>query len=361
MKLALVGYYSPPYGGISVHVKALSDQLRRGNYPFHVYAWQHYGPDTNELTVLKGSTGGRFLQLAKKMKEEIVHVHTHGWGLWTKIFLLKLVRRFRLILSLHNLRFFEELQEARADIRMLSKNLLGQVDRMVIDNPGAYPLLEQLNYPRERILHIPEFIPPMLDEIHFMEFPEKLRTFMKDHTPLLSISVCRMFLNRGLDVYGMDLMVEALKTVIKEHPNLGLVVALSRTDEEQEYQKDIMNRIRQGGLEENVYFFTESVPEIYPLWKKSDIFLRPTASDGNSVSVQEALYFGTPVLASDCTHRPDGCILHKSRNTEDFTRVLLQTLNNLSDEKNKVVRLKIKNNAEDFIRLYESLGLKPSP
>jgi glycosyltransferase involved in cell wall biosynthesis len=42
---------------------------------------------------------------------------------------------------------------------------------------------------------------------------------------------------------------------------------------------------------------------------ESDAMLRTTLYDGDSVSVREALYLGTPVIATDNGMRPDGVTL----------------------------------------------------
>jgi len=45
------------------------------------------------------------------------------------------------------------------------------------------------------------------------------------------------------------------------------------------------------------------------LMSASDVFVRPTLEDGDSISVREALALGVPVVASDIGTRPAGAIL----------------------------------------------------
>jgi glycosyltransferase involved in cell wall biosynthesis len=51
----------------------------------------------------------------------------------------------------------------------------------------------------------------------------------------------------------------------------------------------------------------------------SDVFVRPTFTDGDSISVREALSLGIPVIASDCVERPDGVVLFKTGNAGDLS------------------------------------------
>ena len=45
----------------------------------------------------------------------------------------------------------------------------------------------------------------------------------------------------------------------------------------------------------------------------SDVFVRPTSADGDSISVREALTLGTPCVASDVVARPEGAICFKNQ------------------------------------------------
>ena len=61
---------------------------------------------------------------------------------------------------------------------------------------------------------------------------------------------------------------------------------------------------------------------IWPLFKKVDLFLRPTNTDGFGISLAEAIHFGTLAIASDVCPRPEGTILFKNRDFNDlFTKV----------------------------------------
>ena len=54
------------------------------------------------------------------------------------------------------------------------------------------------------------------------------------------------------------------------------------------------------------------------LMSRSDVFLRPTLSDGDSISVREAISLGVPVVASRIGARPAGATLFESGNVEDL-------------------------------------------
>ncbi len=55
-----------------------------------------------------------------------------------------------------------------------------------------------------------------------------------------------------------------------------------------------------------------------PLFEYIDIFLRPTNTDGDSLSIREAIYSGIPTIASDIVERPFGTITFKNRVVSDL-------------------------------------------
>jgi hypothetical protein len=54
--------------------------------------------------------------------------------------------------------------------------------------------------------------------------------------------------------------------------------------------------------------------------------LRPTCSDGDSLTVREALHKNIKVIVSDVVERPANCILFKNRDVLDMVRVLNETI-----------------------------------
>jgi glycosyltransferase involved in cell wall biosynthesis len=63
--------------------------------------------------------------------------------------------------------------------------------------------------------------------------------------------------------------------------------------------------------------------------EQSDIVLRPTNTDGDSLTIREALFLGKPILASDVVARPPGTIIFKTRDVQDMIQKLEQLLSSL--------------------------------
>ncbi|MDF9507906.1 glycosyltransferase, partial [Bacillus cereus] len=64
--------------------------------------------------------------------------------------------------------------------------------------------------------------------------------------------------------------------------------------------------------------FLTGQKELWPLFKKSDIMIRPTYSDAYGISIEEAIYFNCRAIASNVCNRPEGTILFENRNINDL-------------------------------------------
>jgi hypothetical protein len=65
--------------------------------------------------------------------------------------------------------------------------------------------------------------------------------------------------------------------------------------------------------------------------KKVNVFLRPTKSDGDALSVRESLFLHKPVIASDAVPRPAGAIAYKLNNEKDFLEKTLTLIDNYDE------------------------------
>jgi glycosyltransferase involved in cell wall biosynthesis len=92
---------------------------------------------------------------------------------------------------------------------------------------------------------------------------------------------------------GQDLLVEAVKIIVKQHPEVRLLLVGGGP------QKDsIQALVGQSGLKEKVLVLGErtDVPDIL---MASDLFVLPSFWEGISIALLEAMSYGLPVVASD--------------------------------------------------------------
>lgn len=109
--------------------------------------------------------------------------------------------------------------------------------------------------------------------------------------------------SRGKDVYSIDKIIDIFKELSISHRDYYFIIAIASYNEStfSDHIKKKVKRLK--GSEPNLIFI-ENNTTIWPIFKVTKLFVRATTTDGDSVSVREALHFGAPVLASDAVPRP---------------------------------------------------------
>ena len=100
---------------------------------------------------------------------------------------------------------------------------------------------------------------------------------------------------------------------------------------------------------DNVIFINRDIDFCY-LIQNSYCFVRFTSTDGDSVSVMESLFFGVPVIATDCVTRPETCFLCRYGDTSS----LLEAINKLKAE--GFTTLEVESTAIFYDKLYKKLS-----
>lgn len=96
------------------------------------------------------------------------------------------------------------------------------------------------------------------------------------------------------------------------------------------------------------------IQNAFEYWKISDVFIRPTTTDIEGISVKEALWVNTPAIASDVCERPAGTLLFENRNYLDLKDKVLKIY-----KKDKYETIDFRENVPDVVneilKIYNSL------
>jgi glycosyltransferase involved in cell wall biosynthesis len=122
--------------------------------------------------------------------------------------------------------------------------------------------------------------------------------------------------------YDLPLQIDVMEDILRRFPGAGLMIAGAGSLEE-----ELRNRIAAKPYAEHVLLFGD-MPHAATLrvMVECEALLRTTLYDGDSVSVREALYIGTPVIASDNGMRPAGVRLVPASNREALRDAIFETL-----------------------------------
>jgi glycosyltransferase involved in cell wall biosynthesis len=128
----------------------------------------------------------------------------------------------------------------------------------------------------------------------------------------------------GKDLYGFESCIELTHKLKTVHKNVGFIFVLGSIGNES-YYKQLQQKIAEYDLSDNCYFLIGQ-RQLWPLLKQIDLFARPTLSDGASVSIEEALWVGKPVVATNVCSRPARVAVYDVGDSDRFYELVVQGL-----------------------------------
>jgi glycosyltransferase involved in cell wall biosynthesis len=339
VKVFQIGVYPPPIGGVSNHIQRLHAFLLERGVASTVVDL------TGTPASAPGVVGRRAPWLVRFLWRQpaVLHFHVDQYRLIAVMYVLSF--RHTVVYSLHNEIFIEEIDGLPRLAQWAVLRMLKRFHLVVGNSTSQTVVRDQLGLPRVRL--VPQYIPARsrsdADEARVLAYRKRFPV-------LLSSNAFRHSFYRGEDMYGVDLLVEMVREVSQEH-DVGMVFLLPGSGSE-EYHAEIQRRIREYGIEDRFIFERTPLENASSLWRVSDLVIRATNTDGNSLTIHEALAEGTPVIASDCVPRPDGTILFRSRDADHLSQVVSETLADLNKHRGEVRALSVVNNATMLLDLY---------
>ena len=346
-KIAIIGVYPPPYGGISVHVQRMHHYLQERNIEHTIYT----NTQTREADLVHiGNRKKWWLKYFFTAKENIIHFHSMVWRERVLIGMMGLCGK-NVILTIHS----EDLNTQINQNNWIKKKILiwalRNIKIFIVVNLEIKNLLVSLGIKPKKLEYVPAYIPPLIKDEEITEISQKIWDFIDSHNPIISASASAIVFYKGQDLYGIDMCIDLCTNLRQNCPKIGFVVCLPDIGD-YEYFNKMKQKIKKKRLEDNFLFQTKPC-QMYPIIMKSDVFVRPTNTDGDSVSVREALHFSVPTVVSDAVPRPAGTILFKNRDIADFTSKVTYVLDNYESHKKKVEITKNENNFEKIIKVYK--------
>lgn len=345
-----VGAYPPPYGGVSIHLKRLTEHL--SSLGFDCLLIDLLGPprDVPRVRALTWTETQRMLA-----EEPPGIVHFHNFSVRDTWAFFRASRRHAVILSFHNERFLDEVRSCGWHWRLIASFCLRRLRCLVVDSDHCRRLARTLVGPRPRVELIPEFLPPA--EVPPLADPSLLE-LRRRHRWLIASNAWRLVFHQGQDLYGLDLLIDLVDHLVHRRA-LDVALAFLLSDVGlHDYLEQQQRRARELGIAGRISIVTEPIEEASSLWREADVVVRATNTDGNSLTVLEALAVGTPVVASDCSARPVAAVLFRSRDLTDLVARVSETLLQPAEHRRRLASSPQLSAADDFVRLYQSLGAR---
>jgi glycosyltransferase involved in cell wall biosynthesis len=336
-QLMIIGPLPPPLGGVSVHIQRVTHLLQHHNnrvFNFnneHIYRWK-WCRWVGFKFLAQGWLLIRMSLWCIHLRPSIIMYHMfYARKNLPELFILRLMHcltRARLFVIDHDCRHLYTRSKRWKNIYCW---FLQSVDQLILIGN-----LTEQSY-RDTHIVLPKhmsvqaaFVPPDLSQetTLFQQYPRSLVAFLREHEPIILVNAFHLVLIDGKDLYGIDQSIALMSALISQWPAAGLIIMQSKTTAHS-YEQKLAHLITTGGLTQSV-LWCHGHYELWPLMRHVDLFIRPTLSDGASVSVQEALYLNTPVIASDVCTRPLGTVLYKTADHHDLIEKVTMTITQIT-------------------------------
>jgi glycosyltransferase involved in cell wall biosynthesis len=343
-RLVIIGGYPPPVGGVSIHIKRLVEKAFEDGYCCEVI--DSSSNEKSQPYVINKRDYSRLLK-ALLRRDKIIHIHVSDTSkmkafIFLTVSVIGKVTRSPTVVTFHSEFKNPRLLESTA-------TFMKSISRIIAVGPHIREKLISSGIDSRRISVIPAFISPRTDSGNQLDIPESVKIFMSTHSPIICANAYDIPSNKD-DFYGVGMCVELCDSLREEYPRVGILVVNQNA-----YMHDWMLRLRdkieERKLQENLMMLNEPV-NFFSVIQRSDVFIRPTLTDGDSISLREALYVGTSVVASDVVPRPEGTILFKTKSIEDLTSSVKAAIN---CRKQNSPPKRTDSFAERIMDLYESL------
>ncbi|GAB6168179.1 glycosyltransferase family 4 protein [Clostridium carnis] len=355
-KISLVGLYPPPIGGISIHIKRLKEYLESIGYEVNLYNESKEESEGENIHNIK-SYVSLFIKLLKS-DSDIIHFHTINYKVRSILWIFKFITNKKIILTVHGQSYLDQMKKSNFIIKKMLVYTLQKIDNTIFVDEKNVKFLRDSGYDMNRIVYIPSFIFPYKNNKEEV-YPNIVNEFMNSPKLKIVINGSIAFYDDN-EVYGFYKTLKILKCLLDEGVNnkeIILLIAIldskNLNSKQKEYYDKLKRFIVENNMKENVVIYEVENTELYPIVNNSDLFIRPTIVDGFGVSIAEALFVGTPALATNVCKRPKGTILFNVNNNSEFYEKMKDLICNNDVYKTKLKDINVKDSSDEIIRLYE--------
>ena len=297
-RVLLVGDFPPPYGGVAVHVEVIRRAVRANGGSCTVLDIGKGQLPADGVLLAGGYAGFAASLFAYAMRGYRIHVHTSGanpksWALAATCAVAARVGRVAPLITFHSGLGPGWLAEDPFRARVACTVASAYARVIAVSEPIREALLT-CGVSSHRVEVLPAF------SFSFLEAgdpPPGFRELRRDAAPLY----CAMLAQAP--VYGAESLLRAFAEVHARNPRARLALYGRAT-------ADLDLARAAGRAAHAVRVFGElRRPAALAVIAASDVYVRPTLADGDSVSVREAVALGRTVVATSVGTRPPEAIL----------------------------------------------------
>lgn len=350
MKIHMLGIYPPPYGGISIFIKRIIEKLDQKKITTILY-----NPCKENIKII-------LWKIIFVNSKDIIHVNFTNKKLKIIFGLYSFFFRKKIILSIHGEGIINDYEKSNYIIKKIYRFSIKKYKHIIPVNETLKKYCISLGIEEKKISVIPAYINPIKQKKDYELIDSAVWTFIQNQRAVGNRIITgngniRFYKNE--DLYGLDMLIELMKELKLQKEKVSLVFVLlgyeEQSKEERKYFVSLVERIKKLELEKKIYIYISKNTEYYPILENTDIFIRPTNTDGYGISLVEAIFFKKISIASDVCERNKNVILFEKRNHQALFETVIRILKNFDNEMKKVKTIKIIDYSEEYIKLYKKL------
>ncbi len=276
-KILIIGKTPPPIGGVTIHVSRLIENLLLNNYPYCLY-------DLNN-----GIKKRLFIKIYKAKR---AHLHTSNSVFRLFAVIISKLFNTQIILTFHgNLGRYNHI------LNLIDKLSLKWCYLPIVLNNFSYTIARDIH---KSVKLISAFIPPLKISPLPHDTLKKVKSFTGGRKIICTNASDISFDKNGAEIYGISTLLD----VCSNQNKYSLVIS----DPSGNYREYI------GANHYHLLshaFWLNFPHDFYSVLNLSYAFVRNTTTDGDAISVREALHLGKLTLATGVVDRPKGTIIYE--------------------------------------------------
>ena len=340
IKVILIGPISH-IGGISVHIQRLAELLKN-DFEFQIIESSEISISNNNYLKLRNLK--QFFKVLNLISEsDIVHVHCGNWVLRIYSILLASFLNKKIIVTIHSYRTTEL-------IKKITSYFLKKVN-LIIAVSSQIKL--DLNIDSKRKIILKEaFIPVSLSSEKKLDpyIIKKIKKLKENNTFLICANASRLVSYKGKQLYGIDQCINVAYKAKSQMKNIHIIyIVATSLKSDSGHQKKYQQEIVKNNLCNYISIFFENISFV-KLINECDLVIRPTLTDGDALTIREALWLEKNIIASDVVKRPKGTITYKNGDSDELFNKIIEVMN---QDSNKVFNNSEYDYRDSYIKIYD--------
>lgn len=305
-------------GGVSVHILRLS-YLLKSQTNYYDIKFIDESPlihaKKNEINIRRAKDYYKFI--TEIIKSDLIHIHSVHWLLRIFFILCAILLWKPFVVTLHSFRITGLKKAITLILLIKAKKVIAVSEEIKL----------MIHYKNIQTVIKEAFIPPNIeDELCLPEEIEKRIEIEKKDKILICANAFRLTPFNGRELYGLDQCIEVAAKLKLENLNILIIFAIGTIRKSDELYMSLKKKVEESELEKHLWIIPHQVPFV-KLINHSLIVLRPTLSDGDAITIREAIHFKKIIIASDVVKRPIGTIIYKTGSSTDLYNKIVKCIN----------------------------------